>query len=274
MKDLVLKEVSFSYPGNFLAVDNISMEIKGGENIAIIGQNGAGKTTTVKMMNGLLKPTKGDVIIGDLNTKDYTTAQISRYVGYVFQNPDDQIFHSTVEKEIAFGPKMMGLNPEEVNKRVDYSLELTNLTEFRDENPYNLPLSFRKFVTIAAIVAMDTEVLIFDEPTAGQDNEGNKRLSEILVTLHNQKKTVITISHDMEFVINNFKDIIVMAKKKVVKIGKPKEIFWDFETLEKADLRQPIVSDICKSLDIDSNVIHMSEAVKGIIKKISYEQTI
>ncbi len=271
MKDLILKDVSFSYPGDFLAVDNINMLIKGGENIAIIGQNGAGKTTTVKMMNGLLKPTKGDVLIGDLNTKDYTTAQISRYAGYVFQNPDDQIFHSTVESEIAFGPKMMKLSEAEVNKRVENALELTNLTKVREENPYNLPLSIRKFVTIAAVIAMDTEILIFDEPTAGQDELGNKRLSEILETLHSQNKTVITISHDMEFVVNNFKNIIVMAKKKVIKIGTPEEIFWDFKTLEKANLKQPIVSDICRNLNINHSVVQMDDAVKEIIKEINHE---
>ena len=103
MHDVILKNVSFSYPGGFLAVDDINMEIKAGENVAIVGQNGAGKTTTVKMMNGLLRPTKGDVLIGNMNTKDYTTAQVSRVVGYVFQNPDDQIFHSTVESEVRFG---------------------------------------------------------------------------------------------------------------------------------------------------------------------------
>ncbi|MCY1150807.1 MAG: ABC transporter ATP-binding protein [Sphaerochaetaceae bacterium] len=269
MKDLILKNVSFSYPGDFLAVDNINIKIKGGENIAIIGQNGAGKTTTVKMMNGLLKPTKGDVLIGDLNTKDYTTAQISRYVGYVFQNPDDQIFHSTVESEIAFGPKMMKLSETEVKKRVDNALKLTNLTKEREENPYNLPLSIRKFVTIAAVIAMDTEILIFDEPTAGQDDMGNKQLTQILNTLHTQKKTVITISHDMEFVVNNFENIIVMAKKKVVKSGTPKEIFWDFETLEKANLKQPTVSDICRSLNIDNSIVHMDDAVNQIIKEIN-----
>ncbi len=268
MKDLILKDVCFSYPGDFLAVDNINMEIKGGENIAIIGQNGAGKTTTVKMMNGLLKPTKGDVLIGDLNTKDYTTAQISRYVGYVFQNPDDQIFHSTVESEIAFGPKMMKLSETEVNKRVENALKLTNLAKVREENPYNLPLSIRKFVTIAAVIAMDTEILIFDEPTAGQDERGNKQLTQILNTLHTQKKTVITISHDMEFVVNNFEKIIVMANKKVVKIGTPKEIFWDFETLKKAKLKQPIISDICRSLNLKNNIVDSKSAVDQIMKEL------
>ena len=140
MRDLILKDVSFSYPGGFLAVDQINMEIKAGDNVAIVGQNGAGKTTTVKMMNGLLHPTKGDVLVGDMNTKDYTTAQISRIVGYVFQNPDDQIFHATVESEVRFGPKTLKLPKEEEDKRVQEALEITGMDRFKDENPLNLPL--------------------------------------------------------------------------------------------------------------------------------------
>lgn len=267
MSDLIIKDVSFSYPGGFLAVDQINMEIKAGENVAIVGQNGAGKTTTVKMMNGLLRPTEGEVLIGDMNTKDYTTAQISRKVGYVFQNPDDQIFHSTVESEVRFGPKMMKLSQEEEDKRVEQALLMTGMDRFKEENPYNLPLSTRKFVTIAAVIAMDTDILIFDEPTAGQDIEGNKRLSAILRTLHEQGKTVITISHDMEFVADNFKKVIVMAKKKIVRSGTPEEIFWDFESLEKAMLKQPYVSRVCKALGIEGKVIRIEDAIEEILSR-------
>ena len=266
MRDLVIKDVSFTYPGNFLAVDGLNMEIKAGENVAIVGQNGAGKSTTVKMMNGLLKPTKGDVIVGDMNTKDYTTAQVSKYVGYVFQNPDDQIFHATVEEEVRFGPKYMKLDKEEEDRRVEFAMKLTGMDEFKDENPMNLPLSMRKFVTIAAVVAMDTDILIFDEPTAGQDIEGNKRLSEILKILHDMGKTVITISHDMEFVVENFERVIVMATKKIVREGTPAEIFWDLETLKHAMLHQPYVSRVCRELGIEGNVIHMDEAVEELLK--------
>lgn len=267
MRDLVLKNVSFSYPGGYLAVDNINMEIKSGENVAIVGQNGAGKTTTVKMMNGLLKPTNGDILVGEMNTKDYTTAQISRVVGYVFQNPDDQIFHSTVESEVRFGPKTLKLSPEEVDRRVKEALDITGMYEFKDENPLNLPLSMRKFVTIAAVIAMGTEILIFDEPTAGQDVKGNERLSEILRTLHKQGKTVITISHDMEFVADNFDKVIVMARKKIVRVGTPREVFWDFDSLERAMLKQPYVSRVCNSLGIEGGVISIDDAVDEIMNR-------
>ncbi len=264
MAYIQIKNASFEYPGGFLAVDDISLDIEKGENLAIVGQNGAGKTTTVKMLNGLQKPTLGDVLVGDMNTKDHTTAQVSRVVGYVFQNPDDQIFHSTVYDEVVFGPKMMKLEPEQVEKQVEYALKITGMDVFRDENPYNLPLSVRKFVTIAAIVAMDTEVMIFDEPTAGQDLAGNRRLGEILRLLHEKGKTVITISHDMEFVCTNFDRVVVMANKKIVKSGTPREIFWDFEVLEQAMLKQPYISRLCHSLGLEGNLLHLDEAVDAI----------
>ncbi len=264
MAYIEMQDVSFEYPGGFLAVDNINIQVEKGELLAIIGQNGAGKTTTVKMLNGLHRPSKGNVIIGDMNTKDYTTAQVSRVVGYVFQNPDDQIFHSTVLGEVEFGPKMMGLDPKIVEEKVDYALKITGMDKFRDENPYNLPLSTRKFVTIASIVAMDTDVMIFDEPTAGQDLHGNILLGEILKELHAKGKTVITISHDMEFVVQNFSRVIVMANKKVVVSGSPREVFWNFPAMEQAMLKQPYVSRLCHKLGVGDQVITMEEAVGAI----------
>lgn len=156
------KDVSFQYPNGFSAVENVSFEINEGEAIAIIGQNGAGKTTTVKMINGLLKPTHGTVLIDGMDTKDYTTAQLSKIAGYVFQNPDDQIFHNNVEDEIRFGPKKQGLSEEEIVKKTEWAAKLCGLSEQMQENPYNLPLSIRKFVSIASVLAMDDKILILD----------------------------------------------------------------------------------------------------------------
>jgi energy-coupling factor transport system ATP-binding protein len=185
-------------------------------------------------------------------------------VGYVFQNPDDQIFHSTVRQEVEFGPKKMKLTADQMKKQVEYALQITGMDQFADENPYNLPLSTRKFVTIAAIIASDCPVMVFDEPTAGQDLLGNQMLSNILKELHKRGKTVITISHDMEFVVNNFEKVIVMANKKVVKAGSPAEIFWDFDVLEQAMLKQPYVSRLCHDLGIEGKVVTLEEAVEKI----------
>lgn len=270
MNDVILKDVTFAYPNGYVAIENVNINIKAGENVAIVGQNGAGKTTTVKLMNRLEKPTQGDVLVGDKNTKDYTTAQISQIVGYVFQNPDDQIFHATVEDEVRYGPKYKKLPLDEENSIVEYALKITGMDVFRNTNPLDLPLSTRKFVTIAAVIAMNTDVLIFDEPTAGQDNVGNTRLSAILKELHEKGKTVITISHDMEFVAENFDRVIVMANKHVVTEGTPKEIFWNFDCLKEAKLKQPYVSRVCKALGIGTDEIKMDEAIECIMKKYGH----
>lgn len=259
MAYIEMKDVSFAYPNGYLAVDQISIEVEKGDNIAIIGQNGAGKSTTVKMLNALEYPTSGTVHIGDMDTRKHTTAQVSREVGYVFQNPDDQIFHATVRGEVEFGPV-------KTKEQVDYALEITGMMEFAEENPYNLPLSMRKFVTIAAIIASDCSVMIFDEPTAGQDLEGNKRLEFILKSLHEKGKTVITISHDMEFVVSNFERVIVMANKKVIASGNPKEIFWNHQVLDQAMLKQPYISRLFHNLGDDSKVISLDDAVEKLMQ--------
>ena len=207
------------------------------------------------------------------NTKEYTTAQVSRIVGYVFQNPDDQIFHATVQSELAFGPKMMKLPQEEVDARVDYALKLTGLTREREENPFNLPLSVRKFVTIASVIAMDTDVLILDEPTAGQDLAGNKRLAAIIEAMIQKGKTLITISHDMEFVATNFSRVIVMSNKRVICDGTPEQVFWNFDALSEAKLMQPYVSRICRALGIDGNIIRMEDAVEAIMARAGNTDT-
>lgn len=272
MAYIELKDVSFAYPGGYLAVDGVSMSIEKGENVAIVGQNGAGKTTTVKLFNALHYPTGGDVVINGKSTKGQTTAQVSRTVGYVFQNPDDQIFHSTVLAEVEFGPRMMKLPEEKIKELVDYALKITGMKRYREENPYNLPLSVRKFVTIAAIIAMDCDVMIFDEPTAGQDYDGNRRLSRILRELSGKGKTLITISHDMVFVADNFSRVIVMSNKKVILDGTPKEVFWNLPVLDEAMLKQPYVSRICHTLGLSSNVTQMDEAVALITE--AYQQSI
>jgi energy-coupling factor transport system ATP-binding protein len=264
MAFLSLKNVSYAYPGGFLAVDNICIDVEQGERIAIVGQNGAGKTTTVKMCNGLLRPTAGTVLVDGMDTKGRTTAEISRIVGYVFQNPDDQIFHSTVYDEVLFGPKMMKLPKAKTEELADYALRITGIYDARQENPYCLPLSVRKFVTIAAIIAMDTKVMIFDEPTAGQDLQGIPRLREILRELQSKGKAVITISHDMEFVADNFQRVIVMANKKIVTDSDARSIFWNFPALTEAKLSQPYVSKLCKDLKIGNRVVTMTEAVEAV----------
>ncbi len=266
MSQIKLENVIFQYPDGTTAVENVSFEINKGEKVAIIGQNGAGKTTTVKLLNGLLKPTTGDVIIDGWNTKDYTTAQMSRKVGYVFQNPDDQIFHSYVEDEIKFGPKKLGYEQDEIDRLVKKAIDLTELEKSIDENPYNLPYSIRKFVTIASVISMNTDVIILDEPTAGQDLKGMRILHRVIDELHKEGKTIITITHDMEFVVSNFDRVIVMAHKNVIDDNDKREIFWKEEILLESKLKQPYISSLANEMELGDKVISIDEFVKTLKK--------
>ena len=268
MGDILLDHVSFTYKNGYEAVSDISLSIRQGERVAILGQNGAGKTTTVRMMNNMRRPTKGTVMVGDKNTKDYTTAQISREVGYVFQNPDDQLFHATVQEEVEFGPKTaLKLPDEEVQARCRKALEMTGLADAKDENPFSLPLSIRKFVAIAAVIASDPEVYIFDEPTAGQDRVGLLSLDKIIRGLQDLGKTVITITHDIEFAINTFDRIVVMAKKKIIKEGSPKEVFHDEEVLQKAMLKTPYAVRFARELSLGEEITTNEQLIEALARR-------
>jgi energy-coupling factor transport system ATP-binding protein len=261
MDAIRFEHVTFAYDNGFVAVEDVSLTISAGEKVAIIGQNGAGKTTTVKMMNGLLRPKSGKIYVFGEDASKKTTATLSKKVGYVFQNPGDQIFNQTVYAEIAYSLKYLKMDKEEIDRRVMAAAQMCHLADELQTNPYDLPFSIRKFVTIASVVAMDVDVVILDEPTAGQDLLGLLYQKEIIEQLHQMGKTVITISHDMEFVIENFDRIIVMADKKIVGDANKREIFWDFELLEKAALKQPVVAQLAKRLELKRNIINIVDFV-------------
>jgi len=264
MSFITVKNLSFKYPnGTENVLNDISFKVEKGEKVAIIGQNGAGKTTLVKMLNGLLKPTSGDVIVDEWNTQKYSVAKMSKKVGYVFQNPMDQIFHNNVYDEIAFGAKKLKFSEEKIKKLVEDAMKLTKLEKFSKENPYNLPYSMRKFVTIAAVIAMDVEVIVMDEPTAGQDFKGMKILHDLIDELQKRGKTIVTITHDMEFVVNNFDRIVVMTNGKIIADGTKRDIFWDLEVLNKAMLKQPYISDLAREIDLNKNILSIEEFVES-----------
>lgn len=258
-----LEGVSFAYPNGHLAIEDISLSFQRGESVAIVGQNGAGKTSAAKLMNGLFKPTSGTVVVDGEDTAERTTAQIARKVGYVFQNPDDQIFHSDVYSEIEFGPKNLGFTGSELEDRVYAAADLTGIGAFVDENPYNLPFSTRKFVAIASTLAMGCDAFILDEPTAGQDRSGMETIGGIVESVKASGKTVVTITHDMQFVADNFDRVVVMANRKVVADADKRQIFWNHEVLDEAMLKQPYLSELARSLGLRSPVLNLAEFVES-----------
>jgi energy-coupling factor transport system ATP-binding protein len=256
-----IKNASYAYPNGYVAVENINITINSGERVAIVGQNGAGKTTAVKMMNGLNQPSKGDVIIDGINTKDKTTAFIAKTVGYVFQNPDDQIFNQSVKAEIEYMPRYFKLPEKDIEERVNYAIELSGIKDFVKINPYDLPYPIRKFVAIAAVIATKPKYIILDEPTAGQDKHGMEILSKMIGRLQEDGVTVITITHDMEFAVNNFNRIVAMAHKNILADGTPQEIFWNEEVVADARIKKPQIGELAKQLSLDGNILFCDELV-------------
>ncbi|UFT98698.1 energy-coupling factor ABC transporter ATP-binding protein [Radiobacillus kanasensis] len=265
MTVLRMEQVSFTYPDGTTALRTFDLSFEKGERVAIIGQNGAGKTTAVKLMNGLLKPISGDVFLGDWNTKDFTTAKLSKRVGYVFQNPDDQIFHSDVYAEIAFGPRNLGWSDIEIKEHVEYAAKLTGMKDVMKENPYDLPYSTRKFVTLASVIAMDPDIIIMDEPTAGQDMIGLQQIGYLLDALQEKGKTVITITHDMDFVVRHFERVIVMAQGEKIADGMQRDIFWNPTILEKSMLKPPFYASLGQELGLKEPVLTKEELMEHIL---------
>lgn len=262
MEQIELKHAYFQYPNGYMANEDLVLTVKRGERIAIVGQNGAGKTTAVKLMNGLHKPCKGDVLVDEKNTKDFTTAQIARHVGYVFQNPDDQIFNQSVYAEIAYMPKYYKLPEGEIKERVEESAALLKIEEFLDKNPFEIPYVIRKFVTIAAILATKPQYMILDEPTAGQDLKGIHILSELLDVLEKKNMGVITITHDMEFVADNFKRVIAMADKRIIADSTAKDIFSRDQILEKSKIKRTIVGETANELGMGKDILSTVQFAK------------
>lgn len=254
-----LSDASFTYPDGSLAVDSINLTIAEGERLAIIGQNGAGKTTTVKMMNGLLKPTSGVVTVNGEPTAGRSTATIAQTVGYVFQNPDDQIFSSDVRSELEYLPRYRKWDDAKRETRILRAADLTGITQYFDVNPGDLPFAIKKFVAIAAILVGECEYVILDEPTAGLDRPGLRLLNRMIDQLESEGISVITITHDMRFVTDSFSRVVAMANKKIIADGSCAEVFADDAVLQEARIKRPEVAQLARDLGLSDSAYRMSD---------------
>jgi energy-coupling factor transport system ATP-binding protein len=231
--------LSFSYPSGVRALQDVTLIIEPGEAVALIGENGAGKTTLAKHLNGLLRPTSGEVWIGDWDTRTKTVAQLARRVAYVFQNPDDQLFERTVGSEVAFGPRNQGAAEPEIQARVKQALERVGLRKLRERNPYDLHASQRKLVTLAAALAMDTPALVLDEPTTGQDGPGMRLVADLIESLKSEGRTVIAITHDVDFCAEHFDRVMVLSAGRVLADGPASQVLSQAAVLAQAAVEQP-----------------------------------
>lgn len=258
------------------ALDNVSLDIKEGEFIALIGHTGSGKSTLIQHMNGLLKPTSGKIIVDDVDiTADgVKLTDIRKKVGLVFQYAEYQLFEETIEADIMFGPRNLGLNDEEVLKRTKKAMEMVGLDyeTYRSKSPFDLSGGQKRRVAIAGVVAMEPKVLILDEPTAGLDPKGRDEILGELKKLHEAyKMTIILVSHSMEDVAKVADKIFVMDEGRCVLDGAPKEVFKEVETLEKVGLGVPQVTYLIRELNkvgfkLPDDIFTLEQAKKELLK--------
>ena len=233
------QNVTFVHQNGVRALDGVSLKIEPGETVAIVGENGAGKTTLVKHVTGLLKPAIGNVLVDGLNTTATSTAQLSRKVGVAFQNPDHQLFSESVEEEMSFALRNFGFPPELVEQRVTWGLELFGLEEYRKSSPLVLSGGEKKRLTLACILAWNPEVVILDEPTVGQDSIQKEKLAGTIRMLASSGKTVIVVSHDIEFLWPIQPRVVVMKSGKIVGDGPASKLMQERGLLDSARVAQP-----------------------------------
>jgi len=258
------------------ALDEVSIDIQDGEFVALIGHTGSGKSTLIQHINGLLKPSSGKITIDDtdITSRNVKLSNIRKKVGLVFQYPEYQLFEETIEKDIAFGPKNLGLDEDEISKRVIKAMNMVGLDyeSYKDKSPFDLSGGQKRRVAIAGVVAMEPKVLILDEPTAGLDPKGRDEILDKIKDLRKEyNMTIILVSHSMEDVAKVATRILVMHNGKSILDGTPKEVFKEIEILEKVGLAVPQVTYLVRRLkekgfNISEDIFTIEEARYEILK--------
>lgn len=266
-----VKDLDFDYPDGTKALKGINLEICKGEFIALIGQNGSGKTTLSKCLNGLYKPSRGDIIVDGLNSKETSIVQMVRRVGYVFQNPDHQLFNNNCWDEIAYGPRNIQLSEEEVRDRVEEAIRVVGLPAiYHNEHPFFLSKGLRQRVAIASILALKPQVIIVDEPTTGQDVKQSLEIMGFLKSLNeNLGHTIIIITHDMPIVGLFAHRVIAMAQAQVVADGSARDVFKQEEVLKKTFLAPPQIAQLAQAsqkLGFDPGILTVDEMVENFLR--------
>lgn len=258
------------------ALDNVSLTINDGEFIALIGHTGSGKSTLIQHINGLLKPTSGKIFVDDtdITAKNVRLSEIRKKVGLVFQYPEYQLFEETIEKDISFGPKNLGLSDEEILNRVKRAMNVVGLDydQYKDKSPFELSGGQKRRVAIAGVVAMEPKTLILDEPTAGLDPKGRDEILGKIMSLHKEyNMTIILVSHSMEDVAKVASRILVMHNGQCILDGKPSKVFQEVDTLESVGLAVPQITYVVKRLkergfNISDEIFTVEAAKKEILR--------
>ena len=271
MKNIIsVKDMTFEYvsiDSKFRAIDNLNLEVKQGEFVAIIGHNGSGKSTLSKNLNAILVPTQGDIYIDGMNTKDESKLwNIRQTAGMVFQNPDNQIVATIVEEDVAFGPENLGVEPTLIRERVEDALKSVGIYELKDRQPHLLSGGQKQRVAIAGIIAMRPKCIIFDEATAMLDPSGRKEVMNVIKKLNKEENiTTLHITHYMEEAVQADRVVVVDKGKKLLE-GTPKEVFKNVDLLKEIGLDVPYMTELAsllreEGLDLDDDILTVDEMV-------------
>ena len=256
-------DLRFAYPSGVEALRGVTVTIRSGEFVGVVGQNGSGKTTLVKHFNGLLKPTGGVVRLLGVDTRTKGVAELARSAGYVFQNPDHQIFCNTVREEIAFGPRNLEMPAAEIEASSRDVIELLDLQGLEERHPFRLSRGERQRLAIASLLAMRPRVLILDEPTGGQDRQQISRLLGTLRQLNAAGHTLILVTHDMELLAGCASRTLVMFQGTLLLDGTPREVFQEVEALQRTALTPPMITRWSLRAGLPVPALTVAEAVQA-----------
>jgi len=254
---LSIENLSHVYPNGNKAVNGISFKVREREFMAVLGHNGSGKTTLVKHFNALLSPSEGNVTIYEKNTRDHSIFEIGKEIGYVFQNPDHQIFADTVFEEVAFSPKIRGIDKEEIKDRVEEALKAVDLAGYEEEDPFSLSKGERQRVAVASILSARPKIIVLDEPTTGLDYKEQKKMMELIKQLNENGHTIIMITHTMWVVSEYAHRVAVIRDGEVMMDGRTRDVFSEEEKLKKSFLRTPHIVSL--SNQVGKTVLSLKE---------------
>jgi cobalt/nickel transport system ATP-binding protein len=268
---------SFKYPDGTIALSNINMEVRGGEFIGILGSNGSGKTTLLKVMDGLIKDFDGRILLDGEDIKRLSPKAIYKRVGLVFQNPDDQLFASTVFEDVAFGPINMGFDDSEVISRVNHALRCVEMEGYAKKSIYHLSFGQKKRICIAGLLAMGHEILLLDEPTAGLDPMGEYKMMNLLTGLNREKGiTIVMATHSVDLVPLFLDRLYILSRGRIVRGGIPEEIFTAPEDMSDVKLRLPQIAELIYRLRHEDSIpfkripLTIGEARREILKILNH----
>lgn len=277
-KIINFNHVSFTYESEenirVAAVNDISLDIRKGEFVAILGHNGSGKSTLAKLTNAILTPEKGTVLVNNMDTADEDLVyDIRRTVGMVFQNPDNQIVATIVEEDVAFGPENLGVPPAEIRKKVDEALKEVEMYDYRLREPHKLSGGQKQRVAIAGILAMETSCIVLDEPTAMLDPRGREEVMKTVLRLNKERGiTVLYVTHFMDEAVRADR-VLVMDHGSIILDGNPRDVFSQVERIKSVGLDVPQASELCfllrnDGVDLPEDVLNVEECIEALVKAV------